>query len=136
MSQIELSESEETAIRQILSKMSERAKYPISIESLLKRWDTFVTQVEKGYEDSIYDYANDLSVRDLLDKILLGAPQSLRAKLIALLQPLDDRFKQASLEVRRPVVTRDKGAIAFWWFRVPCRPGPELRQDLRSEGLI
>ena len=38
-----------------------------SLGSLLRRWSEFVTQVERGYDDSIYEYTNDLSVRGRLD---------------------------------------------------------------------
>ena len=49
-----------------------------SLDALLREWRAFVTQVERGYDDSIYEYTNDLSVRDRLERLLAGAGPSLR----------------------------------------------------------
>ncbi len=44
-----------------------------TLGSLLQDWQRFVTAVERGYDDSIYEYTNDLSVRDRLERVVAGA---------------------------------------------------------------
>jgi hypothetical protein len=50
--------------------MSDTAGRGQTVRQLLRRWASFVRQVETGYDDTIYDYTNDLSVRDLLEEKL------------------------------------------------------------------
>ncbi len=53
------------ALEGALQRLSRRAGYPMSLQQLLQRWQHFVVRVEQGYADSIYEYTNELSVRDL-----------------------------------------------------------------------
>lgn len=45
-------------------------KEPPTLESLVADWGKFVTEVEDGYDLTIYDYSNDLSIRDLLEELI------------------------------------------------------------------
>lgn len=119
----------------ICAAYSARAKFPISLEYLAERWTRFVAEVEQGYRATIYDYTNDLSVRDLWEDLLLRVPQPLRAKLLVMLTPWDDRFYEATRPVVKPLHT---GAEAgrHWWFRVPKNLSGDLEGDLQSEGLL
>lgn len=60
----ELSQEEETLLEPIVTALSDRARFRITLAYLLDRWVWFVEVVEQGYDDSIYEYTNDLSVRD------------------------------------------------------------------------
>jgi len=101
-----------------------------SLGSLLQDWKRFVTAVERGYDDSIYEYTNDLSVRDRLERVLAGASPGLRAQLERALAADDARFEAATGEAARPL-----GATytTWWWRRVPLRLGGELAEDLRAQ---
>jgi hypothetical protein len=101
-----------------------------SLGSLLQEWKRFVTAVERGYDDSIYEYTNDLSVRDRLERVLAGASPGLRAQLERALAAEDARFEAATEEAARPI-----GATytTWWWRRVPLRLGGELAEDLRAQ---
>ena len=44
-----------------------------TLGALLRGWADLVTRVERGYDDSIYEYTNDLSVRDRLERLVQGA---------------------------------------------------------------
>lgn len=132
MKKMELSQSETLAVEAILAHLSERAKQPLSLEQLLYRWSHFVLQVERGYDYSIYDYINDLSVRDLLEEILVQVPSSLREKLAQQIRTWDERFYKATQETEKPLVHAD--GLSSWWFRVPKLPGDELRSDLIAKG--
>jgi hypothetical protein len=99
---IPLNPEEEQALAPILKKASERANYPIRLETLINRWDIFTRKVADGYQLTGYDYTNQLSGRDLLDTILSEVPVSLRDRLHhSYLDQADSRFRSAS----RPIVS-------------------------------
>ena len=101
-----------------------------SLGQLLKKWGSFVTAVERGYDDSIYEYTNDLSVRDRLERVVTGASPGLRAQLEGALAGDDGRFEAATEEAARPLGAR---YTTWWWRRVPLRRVGELADDLRAQ---
>jgi len=101
-----------------------------SLGALLRRWSSFVTQVERGYDDSIYEYTNDLSVRDRLERLVARAGPGLRAKLEAALAADDRRFETATEEAARPLGEFGDASPPWWWRRVPVRRVGELAEDL------
>jgi hypothetical protein len=101
-----------------------------SLGALLRDWSDLVTQVERGYDDSIYEYTNDLSVRGRLDEIAAGAGAGLRAKLEAALAEDDRRFAAATEESARPL------GKSRWSHRVPRRRVGELADDLEALGYL
>jgi hypothetical protein len=100
-----------------------------SLNELVRQWTDFVHAVERGYDDSIYEYTNDLSVRDILQRLLTAASPALRAKLERALAPVDERFTAATEESAQPLGTAD----GSWWRRVPKRRVGELADDLSAE---
>jgi hypothetical protein len=106
-----------------------------SLGALLSRWSEFVTAVERGYADSIYEYTNDLSVRDRLEAVAAGARPGLAAKLRGALAEDDRRFDAATEQAGRPL-----GAFAeeapSWWRRVPQLRTGELADDLGALGYL
>jgi hypothetical protein len=101
-----------------------------TLGSLLQDWQRFVTAVERGYDDSIYEYTNDLTVRDRLERVVAGASPGLRAQLEHALAAADARFDAATEEAARPLgVTY----TTWWWQRVPRRLVGELAEDLRAQ---
>ena len=102
------------------ASVSSRATRPLTFDSLLARWSDFVEEVEDGYADSIDDYANDLTTRDSLERLLSNLPPELAAKLTADVAPIDRRFERATTD-------DDKGMIrkffnprdGWWWTRLP-----------------
>ena len=97
-----------------------------SLGALLNAWSRFVTAVERGYDDSIYEYENDLSVRDRLERVVAGASPGLRAQLGRVLAEDDRRFTAATEEATKPL------GEEWWWRRVPLRRVGELAEDLDS----
>jgi hypothetical protein len=106
-----------------------------SLNAMLGRWSAFVTTVERGYDDSIYEYTNDLAVRDRLDGLAAGAGPPLRAKLHGALADADRRFTAATEEAGRPLRESAEQAPA-WWRRVPRRRVGELAEDLAALGYL
>jgi hypothetical protein len=104
-----------------------------SITQLLGAWEQFVQSVDAGYDWSIYEYTNDLSVRDQIAEVLSvlkpGSLQWISDSVAA----VDARFRDVTRELDRPLQSgADRG---WWWRRVPSRPGEELAADLAVEGL-
>ncbi|NPA06271.1 MAG: hypothetical protein GXO54_02580 [Chloroflexi bacterium] len=133
---LSLTPEEADALKQIEQRLSKRARYELTLNRLLQQWRALVTQVEQGYQDSIYEYTNDLSARDLLEEILQEVPPSLREQVASWLRPWDARFDRATEKLDRPILANlEPAAAAWWWFRVPKKLGKELDDDLRAEGL-
>jgi hypothetical protein len=102
---IQLTQEEKQAIEPILQEMSEAAKHSISLDALLTGWSQFVIRVEQGYSLTIDDYTNDLSIRNLIQRIHEKAPQSLQIKLDGALQTWDSRFTQTTRPLEHPLRT-------------------------------
>ena len=99
-----------------------------SLGSLIQDWRRFIAAVERGYEDSIYEYTNDLSVRHRLERVIAAASPELRAQLERAVAEDDRRFTAATEEAAKPLGT------SRWEQRVPIRRVGELADDLEALG--
>lgn len=106
-----------------------------SLNQLLGEWAEFVRVVESGYDDSIYEYTNHLSVRDQLEQLISASSTTLAAKLAADFAPIDERFANATEPAKRPL-SAAQGELPSWWRRVPKRREGELAEDLKAMGHI
>jgi hypothetical protein len=129
---LDLSPDEQQELARLLADLADRSGREQSLNAMLGRWGDFVTRVERGYDDSIYEYTNDLSVRDLLERVVQGAGPGLRAKLAGALADGDRRFDAATEEAARPLGESREA----WWRRVPRRRTGELAEDLASLGHL
>jgi hypothetical protein len=107
-----------------------------TLGALLRGWSDLVTGVERGYADSIYEYTNDLSVRDRLEGVVQGAGAGLRVKLEGALAEGDRRFEAATEEGARALGEFGDASPPWWWRRVPRRRVGELADDLESLGYV
>lgn len=123
-------------IDSIIWKLSKHANSRHSLTILLTKWHDFVTQIEVGYNNSIYDYTNELSIRDVLEELLEQLPNEIKGKLSTVLKPLDDRYMEATNRIQRSLSLNPQRKAQSWWYRIPKRLGPELRADLQSEGFL
>ena len=132
----QLSPEDELVLEPILASLSRRMQCTLTLSLLVDRWKKFVFDVEEGYDDSIYEYTNDISIRDLLQGVVDKCPLVLCNKLIKSLQIWDDRFKKATRVTTCSVLPDREKSQAWWWFRIPIKLSPELENDLKVEGLI
>ena len=130
---LDLTQEEREELARLLAELAARAGREDSLGAMLGRWSAFVTTVERGYEDSIYEYTNDLSVRDRLERVAAGAGPALRAKLARALAADDGRFEAATEEAARPL---GADRATAWWRRVPRRRIGELAEDLDALGYL
>ena len=129
-----LTEKEERLLAALLPETTRHRTFP----ELLGRWRRVVEAVETGYRLGIYDYRNDLTIREIIARILDRINAKLRRKVENMLTPLDERFNQASYVADNAVFP---GALArnpdAWWYtRLPRKLVGELKEDSEREGLL
>jgi hypothetical protein len=132
---LELTSDERALLEQLLEDLSQETGRPVSFNDMLSRWRAFVSAVERGYGDSIYEYTNDLSVRDRLEAVLNASSSGLRSKLEEAISPIDRRFMETTEEAATPL-SQATGDLASWWRRVPIRRVGELAEDLKALGHV
>ena len=132
---LDLTSQERGELARLLAELAERTGREDSLDAMRGRWSAFVSAVERGYEDSIYEYTNDLSVRDRLESVAGAAGAALRAKLHDALADDDRRFEAATEEAARPLGELADDAPS-WWRRMPRRRVGELAEDLDSLGYL
>ena len=130
---LDLTPEEREELSRLLAEQAARTGREDSLGAMLGRWRAFVNTVERGYDDSIYEYINDLSVRDRLESVAAGAGSALRTKLQGALAEDDGRF-----EVATEATDRALGEFVeeppWWWRRAPRRRVGELAEDLDALG--
>lgn len=97
----------------------------------LGMWEEFVEQCEHGYELDFSEYLNDLSVRNLLQKILDDA----EVQRVAAYEPFAQRIRLIGDRFRGVVgqgpTVRPGGG--HWWERtIPAEGAPEFVEDVRE----
>ena len=132
---LDLTQEEREELARLLAELAARTGREDSLGALLGRWSAFVTTIERGYEDSIYEYTNDLSVRDRLEGVAAGAGPALRTKLHGALAADDRRFATATEEADRALGEFAEEAPS-WWRRLPRRRVGELADDLDALGYL
>lgn len=131
---IQLSEEDMKALAPTLHRLQSRASREIDVAEMLRCWDSFVGKVEHGYSLTGYDYVNDLATRDMLDEVMSAAPPALRDRLArGALDRLDERFREATREVAKPLSIATPERPRWWWFRFPKDVSGELAGDLLDQ---
>jgi hypothetical protein len=122
--------------RDVIEDLSTRAGYPITLDGLVEAWSDFVRRVENGYEDSIYEYVNDLSMRELINEVSSRLPPAEQLRLQNVVDPLDARFKQATRRVSKVTAHTLLANLSPQGRRIPNVLTEELREDLIAEGIL
>ncbi len=131
---LNISKEEYRAIEPILKEISSRVEREITLNELLNDWRYFVEEIARGYNDSLDDYTNDLSIRDLLEDIMRRIPRPLKDKINNVLNPIDKKFFIVTKEIEKSLLYKvDAGS---WWYRIPMNYSGEFEEDLKSLGFI
>ncbi len=120
----------------IMKDISTASRFEQSLDDLIARWSSLTAEVEKGYNDSIYEYTNDLGTRDLLARINSELSEDGQNKLASMLAPLDDRFLLATIPLSQSIRAGKDELSAWWWYRAPRKLTEELKKDLVKEGVV
>lgn len=114
--------------------ITENTSSSTQLPKLLASWRHFVSQVEHGYQFGIYEYENDLSVRDhIKQELSRGVVPSVL--LASELQQLDARLRDVLVPTLKPLY-EDALPDAFWYYGLPYNSGDELINDAHSYGLL
>lgn len=129
MRKLSLTPEDRDALQKILKAQSERAQKPITLNKLVNEWVNFVATIERGYNESIYEYLNDLSTRDLLQEILDNVDPTLVAKLMTVIEPSDRRFFASVRHDKNTFKIKQKELLALLNKWDPIGVHPEGQED-------
>jgi len=112
------------------------------LSGLLERWASVVAATERGQDESLDEWLNDMDLRDILAGALAAAAPRERRSSATRLDDADARF-HATTE-RCPCLWGEEIAQnngwrpewQWWYFRRPGMPGPQLREDLLVHGFL
>ncbi len=119
----------------------QKRKRPVTVvepearfQQLLNWYEVFVEEVERGYFLTIYNYTNELGVRQLMREVCeKGFSPAEEARVM--LDQLDTRFKRMLIPAKKPLYPGyDKSH--FWYHQVPRNAQWELLEDLLNEGIL
>jgi len=131
-----LTTQESEALEVLFAKVSKKNKNALNLSQVLQKWGFFVGRAEQGYQDSLQEYSAELSTRNILEDVLREAPEPARSKLAAMIRPYDDRFREATTELGKPLSPGMTQWAAPWWCRVPKRRLGQLASDLEAEKIL
>lgn len=107
-----------------------RRRGPYTPTGIVGAWEQLVEMVEAGYQDNVYEYDNDLAIRDLIEELLqlpalAGFPEfGWFSESVA---ALDNRMRSGlSAE---PIRLPDH---RWWRSHLPVKAGAELAGDLKG----
>lgn len=98
--------------------------------TIVEQWESLVDQAAEGYHWGLYEFANDLSVRDLLEKAFHD-DQLGRFSQIGIMR---QRVESADIRLRSMFLPGIEigGADAPWWHRgVLATAGDEYLDDVK-----
>lgn len=105
---------------------------PKTTSERLGEWSNIVNSVTEGYKFSAQDYTNDLTIRDLIEKVRQILSPEGQQVLASVLQPIDEQFLRATYRFNVALCSAEKGEeMGFWWYRVPKRQGKDLAEFLQ-----
>ncbi|MBQ1540732.1 hypothetical protein C5708_01765 [Caulobacter sp. CCUG 60055] len=108
----------------------------ITVERLLTEWIELSRTVDT-YLMIVDDYTNDVTSRDGLELAVAKCSPTLRAKLVACIEPADQTFKSRTKLDTEGVLAyffRIDDLPGWWWRRVP-ETGP-LAEALKSANRV
>jgi hypothetical protein len=97
--------------------------------TLIDKWRHVVDLVEDGYNDNIYEYINDLSVRDLIDRLLRDAGLAQFEQMEWFRAHVREIDAELTALLRQEPVNPDPD-VPWWRARIPAYAGAELVADL------
>jgi len=92
-------------------------KETINVERLLNKYERVVRNICLGYEDSIYEYKNDLCCRQKLQNVLENG-KDVEYQLIARIERADDELKRVLLKTKE-CIHGNYPEKYFWLWGVP-----------------
>ena len=95
-----------------------------SLDEMLRSWWRLVAEVERGYDQMVDEYTNDLSCRDWLAAAWPLFSDHVRDLRRAELDAIDDRFRKATLDDGGRALgqfAQIESKDGWWWRRLPVQ---------------
>lgn len=120
-------EQEDRALKRALTELRVEwgESFKPTLASLVSGWHKAVQEVENGYRLSIFDYAHDLQLRDVLEDIKQTVPERLRNEIDQAVKAWDERFLEATEPTDKPLSLASDEQPRAWWFRFPRKLNPD-----------
>ncbi|HMS54422.1 MAG TPA: hypothetical protein PKA27_03400 [Fimbriimonadaceae bacterium] len=118
---LDLTDSELKALNDLLA--------PQTFDNLVEQWRSFVHSIA-DYRFSIYDYDNDVSVRERIEECARQSDVELRTKILLATLESDLMFLEST-----QAMNRSHYSSASWHSRLPSNPVGELLLDVTSGNL-
>lgn len=99
-----------------------------TVNEMMATWQWLVAKVEVGYDENVYEYANDLACRDWLALAWPHLTERVREACHGTLTSLDARFLAATTEDADRRLSREQDE--WWRRRLPVRRLGEFADDL------
>lgn len=104
---------------------------PSKAERWVRSYEALVASLPSGYDLSLYEYTNDISVRQLLEERRTDRDvRALWSRVVAA-----DTDLRAVLQHTESCIHGHYPRECFWYWGYP-RHSPELEADLRSIGVL
>jgi hypothetical protein len=126
-------ESIDCALRELHPRGWRKA---LTLNEMLEAWASLVAEVERGYDQMVYEYTNDMACRDWLSVVWPMLTDRVRDARGEELEALDARFMAATedddgrLPLRRFYRNEDKDG--WWWRRRPSKVTGVFAADLAA----
>ena len=112
------------------------------LRGIIAEWGA-IAQRAAHYDLTLFDWMNDLDLRDIIAGALAVAPEGARNEVRDALDRADHAFRAATVPAARALaVASSAGADEFdparhwWYFRYPAHPGDSMRADLAAAGIV
>ncbi|TQF03750.1 hypothetical protein E6W39_17820 [Kitasatospora acidiphila] len=108
-----------------------------TVAEMVDKWAWLVGEVERGYDDSIEEYTNDLYCRNWLHEAWLLLDDHTVLIWTSRIKQLDSRFLAATVHDDGLALDRFHGIPhpdLWWWRRHPRTLTGDLGRSLRSAG--
>jgi hypothetical protein len=128
----QLDKADYDSVYAAMAELEQQGWRKATLNERVAAWEALVDEVEQGYDMTVYDYTNDLAVREWLDRARPLVTARVQASLDARLAPLDARFRTATFLA----ATRLPGAGDAWFFRLPRVLVGELAEDAARMNLV
>ncbi|MDN3238094.1 hypothetical protein [Glycomyces tritici] len=130
-----MSTFDEAEVGELLHRRGWRTAFTVA--ERVNRWAHLVADVERGYGDDIYEYANDLYCRNWLHEAWILLHDDVVRRWTPQIKTLDDRFRAATIDddgLALDQFHKLPDHDMWWWRRHPRILTGSLGQSLRSAG--
>ncbi|MGV0814098.1 hypothetical protein ABQF34_19205 [Mycolicibacterium boenickei] len=107
-----------------------------TVKEMFAAWSSLVAEVERGYDQMVYEYMNDLACRDWLALVWPMLTDRVRGARAVELEALDARFRAATVDDGGFTIGRFyriENKDGWWWHRRPINVAGDFAADVAAD---